>query len=151
MNERMTQVQNADAFRGTYFSREWIVKNILQFGDEEWNDIKEQIALENAEESGEIVDVGDLSIEDELDDEEADESLDGNPDDYVENDDSETELEKSENETEKEKKRPPRVVKQTKNPDKLDDTVDLDFKPNAGEMPLTRKAEQGLVVVNNNA
>lgn len=151
MNERMTQVQNADAFRGTYFSREWIVKNILQFGDEEWNDIKEQIALENAEENGEIVDVGDLSIEDDIVDDEPDESLDGDEKDYVENDDSETELEKTEKEVKKSKKRAPRVVKQTKNPDKLDDTIDLDFETNSDEMPMNQGAEPGLVVVNNNA
>lgn len=151
MNERMTQVQNADAFRGTYFSREWIVKNILQFGDEEWNDIKEQIALENAEENGEIVDVGDLSIEDDIVDDEPDESLVGDEKDYVENDDSETELEKTEKDVKKSKKRAPRVVKQTKNPDKLDDTIDLDFETNSDEMPMNQGAEPGLVVVNNNA
>lgn len=144
LNERMTQVQNADAFRGTYFSREWIVKNILQLGDEEWNDIKEQIALENAEENGDIVDVGDLSVEDDI----VDDAEDEKSDDFVETDDSETELERSEKEN---KKKPPRIVKQTTNPDELDDTIDTDFEVNSDETPMTRKAEKGLVVVNNNA
>ena len=54
-NERMTQLQTADSFKGTYFSREWIVKNVLQLGDEEWTSMKEQIANEVAEEAGEII------------------------------------------------------------------------------------------------
>ena len=82
-NERMTQLQTADSFKGTYFSREWIVKNVLQLGDEEWIEIKEQIATEAAEEAGEIVDTEDeQDVYDDQDDQSPDKvEQSDNPDD----------------------------------------------------------------------
>ena len=65
-NERMSQLQNADSFKGTYFSREWIVKNVLQLGDEEWSEIKDQIATEAAEEEGLVVDPDEEGVEDDV-------------------------------------------------------------------------------------
>lgn len=65
-NERMSQLQNADSFKGTYFSREWIVKNVLQLGDEEWSEIKDQIATETAEEEGLVVDPDEEGVEDDV-------------------------------------------------------------------------------------
>lgn len=52
-SEKIAQLQNVDQFKGIYFSREWIVKNVLQFADEEWKDIKKEIDKESADSSEE--------------------------------------------------------------------------------------------------
>ena len=46
-NDRVAQLQNVDQFKGIYFSREWIVKNVLQYSDEEWKRIKAEMKEES--------------------------------------------------------------------------------------------------------
>lgn len=55
LNEKLTQMQTADSFVGSYFSKEWIAKNIMQFGEDEWNNMKETMGQEKAEEEGNII------------------------------------------------------------------------------------------------
>lgn len=45
-NERMTQLQTADGFKGIYFSKEYIVRNILEMTREEWEEIQQQMKQE---------------------------------------------------------------------------------------------------------
>lgn len=50
-NQRMTQLQTADGFKGVYFSKQYITKNVLDMNEEQWNEIKQQIhdeAIEDA-------------------------------------------------------------------------------------------------------
>lgn len=46
-NERIAQLQNVDQFKGIYFSREWIVKNVLQYSDDEWKHVKAEMKEES--------------------------------------------------------------------------------------------------------
>ena len=46
-NDRIAQLQNVDQFKGIYFSREWIVKNVLQYSDEEWKRVKAEMKEES--------------------------------------------------------------------------------------------------------
>lgn len=52
IQSRMASLQMVDPMLGKYFSKEWIVKNVLQMSEEEWDDIKQQIDEEKA--NGEI-------------------------------------------------------------------------------------------------
>ena len=45
-NEKISQLQNVDQFKGIYFSREWIVRNVLGFDDPTWNAIKKDMKAE---------------------------------------------------------------------------------------------------------
>lgn len=49
--EKISQLQNIDQFKGMYFSREWIVKNVLRFGDEEWKTIQKEMKKEASDPS----------------------------------------------------------------------------------------------------
>ena len=53
--DRLNQLQTADAYKGEFFSKQWLAKNILQFSDDEWAEIQSQIKAEkvDSEESGE--------------------------------------------------------------------------------------------------
>jgi hypothetical protein len=51
---RMALLNDATQYVGEYFSKEWVMKNVLQFSDEEIEDMKKQIKKE--EDSGEIPD-----------------------------------------------------------------------------------------------
>lgn len=51
--DRLNQLQTADAYKGEFFSKQWLAKNILQFTDDEWAEIQSQIKAEKAEEGGE--------------------------------------------------------------------------------------------------
>ena len=46
-NERISQLQNVDQFKGIYFSREWIVKNVLHYSDDEWKRVKAEMKEES--------------------------------------------------------------------------------------------------------
>lgn len=59
--EKLSQLQNIDPFKGTYFSREWIVKNVLQFSEDEWKQIKKDMEKEgDSEDDG--IDYGEPSF-----------------------------------------------------------------------------------------
>lgn len=50
--DRMELAQQADGYKGVYFSKEYIAKNILQFTDAEWEKMKQEMAAEADEENG---------------------------------------------------------------------------------------------------
>lgn len=50
--DRMELAQQADGYKGVYFSKEYIAKNILQFTDSEWEQMKQEMAAEADEENG---------------------------------------------------------------------------------------------------
>lgn len=45
-SEKISQLQNIDPFKGTYFSRDWIAKNVLGFTEEEWEKMKKDMEKE---------------------------------------------------------------------------------------------------------
>lgn len=50
--DRMELAQQADGYKGVYFSKEYIAKNILQFTEAEWEKMKQEMASEADEENG---------------------------------------------------------------------------------------------------
>jgi len=58
IRERIDLLTNMDQYVGTYFSMEWVKKNVLQQSDEDIESMKEQIEAER--DSGEIPDEDDL-------------------------------------------------------------------------------------------
>lgn len=50
-NQRMTQLQTADGFKGVYFSKQYIARNVLDMSEELWNDIQQQIKQEQIDEA----------------------------------------------------------------------------------------------------
>jgi len=52
LNGRLATLNDTNQFIGEYFSREWVMKNVLRFDDEEIQEMKEQVAAERA--AGEI-------------------------------------------------------------------------------------------------
>jgi hypothetical protein len=49
LRERMSTLRELEEHVGTYYSREWVVKNVLQLNDEEWKEQKETMAQEAEE------------------------------------------------------------------------------------------------------
>jgi hypothetical protein len=50
MRERLSTLRDLDEYVGTYYSREWVRKNILMMNEDEINDMKDQIEAEAKEE-----------------------------------------------------------------------------------------------------
>ena len=48
LNGRLATLNDTQTFVGEYFSKEWIMKNVLRFDDEEIKEMKEQVAAERA-------------------------------------------------------------------------------------------------------
>lgn len=57
--DRMELAQQADGYKGVYFSKDYIAKNILQFTEQEWDRMKQEMKAEADEEAGEGGDDGD--------------------------------------------------------------------------------------------
>ena len=137
-NQRMTQLQTADGFKGVYFSKQYITKNVLDMNEEQWNEIKQQIkdeaieeALANAElekktaeyqAQGSTDDSGDQSADDQQSD-------DGGYSDFVGGDEGEEDIEQSGDTT---------------------NTIDDTETPNPGEDDFERPAATGLTVAGGN-
>ena len=137
-NQRMTQLQTADGFKGVYFSKQYITKNVLDMNEEQWNEIKQQIkdeaieeALANAElekktaeyqAQGSTDDSGDQSADDQQSD-------DGGYSDFVGGDEGEEDIEQSGDTT---------------------NTIDDTKTPNPGEDDFERPAATGLTVAGGN-
>lgn len=67
--DRMELAQQADGYKGVYFSKEYIAKNILQFTEPEWEKMKKEMAVEAEEENGDnFGDDGDDNDKDSADD-----------------------------------------------------------------------------------
>lgn len=49
--ERIEMAQQADGYKGVYFSKEYIAKKILQFTDQEWEQMKKEMQAESEEEN----------------------------------------------------------------------------------------------------
>lgn len=128
-NERMTQLQTADGFKGIYFSKEYIVRNILEMTQEEWEEIQQQMKQEKIDEAREAAEMENANAGDQEGDEQFDqESSEGDGDDgyndFVSGNDS----------------APEEVDQEGDTTDTIDDTAE----PNPGEDDFDRPATPGL-------
>lgn len=128
-NERMTQLQTADGFKGIYFSKEYIVRNILEMTQEEWEDIQQQMKQEKIDEAREAAEMENANAGDQEGDEQFDQdSSEGEGDDgyndFVSGNDS----------------APEEVDQEGDTTDTIDDTAE----PNPGEDDFDRPATPGL-------
>lgn len=48
LSDRISLLGQVDGYKGTYFSREWIVKHVLNLSDEEWKEMQKQMEKEEA-------------------------------------------------------------------------------------------------------
>lgn len=136
-NERMTQLQTADGFKGIYFSKQYIVRNVLELSDEQWEEIQQQMKQEKIDEAREAAELENESNPDYEDDDssadqqgEDDQSIDSQDQeddgytDFVDgNDGAPEEVEQSGDTT---------------------DTIDDQAEPNPGEDDFDRPATPGL-------
>lgn len=128
-NERMTQLQTADGFKGIYFSKEYIVRNILEMTQEEWEEIQQQMKQEKIDEAREAAGLENANAGDQEGDEQFDQdSSEGEGDDgyndFVSGNDS----------------APEEVDQEGDTTDTIDDTAE----PNPGEDDFDRPATPGL-------
>lgn len=128
-NERMTQLQTADGFKGIYFSKEYIVRNILEMTQEEWEEIQQQMKQEKIDEAREASELENANVGDqESDDQFGQDSSEGEGDDgyndFVSGNDS----------------APEEVDQEGDTTDTIDDTAE----PNPGEDDFDRPATPGL-------
>lgn len=128
-NERMTQLQTADGFKGIYFSKEYIVRNILEMTQEEWEEIQQQMKQEKIDEAREAAEFENANAGDqESDDQFGQDSSEGEGDDgyndFVSGNDS----------------APEEVDQEGDTTDTIDDTAE----PNPGEDDFDRPATPGL-------
>lgn len=128
-NERMTQLQTADGFKGIYFSKEYIVRNILDMTQEEWEEIQQQMKQEKIDEAREASELENANAGDqESDDQFGQDSSEGEGDDgyndFVSGNDS----------------APEEVDQEGDTTDTIDDTAE----PNPGEDDFDRPATPGL-------
>lgn len=128
-NERMTQLQTADGFKGIYFSKEYIVRNILEMTQEEWEEIRQQMKQEKIDEAREAAELENANAGDQEGDEQFDQdSSEGEGDDgyndFVSGNDS----------------APEEVDQEGDTTDTIDDTAE----PNPGEDDFDRPATPGL-------
>lgn len=128
-NERMTQLQTADGFKGIYFSKEYIVRNILEMTQEEWEEIQQQMKQEKIDEARKAAELENANAGDQEGDEQFDQdSSEGEGDDgyndFVSGNDS----------------APEEVDQEGDTTDTIDDTAE----PNPGEDDFDRPATPGL-------
>lgn len=135
-NERMTQLQTADGFKGIYFSKQYIVRNVLELSDEQWEEIQQQMKQEKIDEAREAAELenesnpdyeDDESYDQHGEDEQSSDSQDQEDDGYTDfvdgNDGAPEEVEQSGDTT---------------------DTIDDQAEPNPGEDDFDRPATPGL-------
>jgi hypothetical protein len=48
LSKRISQLDNIQDHIGEYFSREWVMKNVMMMNDDDINELKEQVEGENA-------------------------------------------------------------------------------------------------------
>lgn len=128
-NERMTQLQTADGFKGIYFSKEYIVRNILEMTQEEWEEIQQQMKQEKIDEAREAselenVNAGDQESDDQFGQDSSESEGDDGYNDFVSGNDS----------------APEEVDQEGDTTDTIDDTAE----PNPGEDDFDRPATPGL-------
>lgn len=139
-NQKLTQLQQADGYKGIYFSKKYIVNNILGINDDLWDELNKEMheeKLKEARENYEIENIadtiaaeqgssedGESDAEEDLDDDTSsgeDESDDQNYQDFV---DGKTDTVDQSGDT--------------------TDTIDTEATPNPGEDNFERPAEPGL-------
>jgi hypothetical protein len=54
LREKMSTLREVDEQIGKYFSKEWVVKNVLYLSDDDWKDMKKQIDKEREDEEQEF-------------------------------------------------------------------------------------------------
>jgi len=57
LREKMSTLRDIEDHVGKYFSREWVIKNVLYFNDQEWKEMKKQIEKEKDDEIGDMEDL----------------------------------------------------------------------------------------------
>ena len=137
-NQRMTQLQTADGFKGVYFSKQYIARNVLDMSEELWNDIQQQIKQEQIDEAIAAADLERKTAEyqaqasgsdDDGQQQSSDDSDDSGYDSFVDGDegsaDEGDDVEQSGDTT---------------------DTIDDTAEPNPGEDNFERPAATGLTV-----
>jgi hypothetical protein len=48
LRERLQTMDQISSYVGEYFSREWVMKNVMMFNDEDIQDMAKQVESENA-------------------------------------------------------------------------------------------------------
>jgi hypothetical protein len=56
LRERLQTMDQVSQYVGEYFSREWVMKNVMRFGDEDIEDMAKQVEAENAQSDDEVDD-----------------------------------------------------------------------------------------------
>ena len=56
LRERLQTMDQVSQYVGEYFSREWVMKNVMRFGDEDIEDMAKQVEAENAQSDEEVDD-----------------------------------------------------------------------------------------------
>lgn len=127
-NQRMAQLQTADSFKGTYFSKQYIVHNVLEMTDDQWKEIKQQIEEEQLEDMIVTKKNEDAvaSYESQHDNDDSDDNSNNDYQSFVDgNDDDDTVVDQSGDNT---------------------NTIDDDAVANPGEDDFERPATPGLSV-----
>ena len=57
LRERMTTLREMEEQIGVFYSKEWVVKNVLQMSDDDYNEMKEQMEQEKAEAPDDELDI----------------------------------------------------------------------------------------------
>jgi hypothetical protein len=58
LREKLTTLRDIEEHVGKYFSREWIIKNVLYFSDEEWKEMQKQMAQDAETDDGDVDSIG---------------------------------------------------------------------------------------------
>jgi hypothetical protein len=56
LRERLQTMDQVSQYVGEYFSREWVMKNVMRFGDEDIEDMAKQVEAENSQSDEEVDD-----------------------------------------------------------------------------------------------
>lgn len=75
LREKMSTLREVEEQVGKYFSREWVIKNVLFLSDDDWKEMKKQIDKEKKAEEQEMGDMEGDQTPPEQPDQEAEESL----------------------------------------------------------------------------
>ena len=62
LRERMQTLSEVEEYKGTYFSKVWIQKNVLQMTDEDIDEINDEIELEGGDEDDDL-DLDDIDMD----------------------------------------------------------------------------------------
>ncbi len=156
-SQKYTQLQIVDGYKGVYFSKKYIVNNILGITDQDWETMKEEMYQEKLDEARETFDVeklpDQLAKELEEKDQETDDqgsSDDEDYNDFIDGKEPSEEDETGETDTDEETpdedsdQNEQEEVDSTSQEGDTTETIDDTQKPNEGEEPFTRPAETGL-------